>query len=200
MDRHAVNQRGPLARVKFGVELRQALDGFDETLQLPAPDHDLLDPIRQLITPALGFFVPADQRFVSLVVLGLVLSHPCVLGNQVVDRLGVDAQLLVQNPALLLQLRGVAQPILDGRELRDVKLPVRAQLVHQPDERGLHLILGQVRRLAAGLVFELGIALPDHSAVLVVAVPDLRAVPAAAPPAANLPGKKGRSAVLWIFS
>ena len=46
MDRHAVNQRGPLARVKFGVELRQALDGFDETLQLPAPDHDLVDPIR----------------------------------------------------------------------------------------------------------------------------------------------------------
>ena len=56
----------------------------------------------------------------------------------------------------------VAQPVLDGRELRDVKLPVCAQLVHQPDECGLHLILGQVRRLAAGLVFELGIALPDY--------------------------------------
>ena len=96
--------------------------------------------------------------------------------------------------------RGPLARVKFGVELRDVKLPVRAQLVHQPDERGLHLILGQVRRLAAGLVFELGIALPDHSAVLVVAVPDLRAVPAAAPPAANLPGKKGRSAVLWIFS
>ena len=89
--RHAVNQRGSLAYVEFGVKLRQALDGFDKPLQLSAPDHDLVDPVRQFITPALGFFEPAVQRFVPLVVLGLVLSHPCVLGNQVVDLLGVDA-------------------------------------------------------------------------------------------------------------
>ena len=37
------------------------------------------------------------------------------------------------------------------------------------------VLMGEGR--AAGLVFELMIALPDHPAVLVVAVPDLRAVP-----------------------
>ena len=126
------------------------------------------------------------------------MSHPCVLGNQVVHRLGVDAQLLVQNPALFPQRRGVAQPVLDGRELRDVKLPVRAQLVHQPDERGLHLILGQVRRLAAGLVFELMIALPDDPAVLVVAVPDHRPVPPAAAATPDLPREDRGPAVLGI--
>ena len=105
VDRHSVYQRGPLACIEFGVELRQDLDGFDEPLQLPAPDHDLVDPVRHLITPAFGFFVPADQCVVALVVLGLVLGHPCILGNQVVDRFGVDAQLLVQNPSLLLQRR-----------------------------------------------------------------------------------------------
>ena len=68
-------------------------------------------------------------------------------------------------------------PVLYGGELRDVEFPVRVQLVHHPDERGLDLILGQVRCLTAGLVFELMIALPDHPAVFVVAVPDLRAVP-----------------------
>ena len=30
VDRHAVYQRGPLACVEFGVELRQDLDGFDQ--------------------------------------------------------------------------------------------------------------------------------------------------------------------------
>ena len=45
-------------------------------------------------------------------------------------------------------------PVLYGGELRDVEFPVRVQLVHHPDERGLDLILSQVRCLAAGFVFE----------------------------------------------
>ena len=48
VDHHAVNQRGPLTCVEFGVELRQGLDGFDEPLQLPAPDHDLTDLLDSL--------------------------------------------------------------------------------------------------------------------------------------------------------
>ena len=92
----------------------------------------------------------------------------------------------------------VAQPVLDGRELRDVKLPIRVELVYHPDKRGLDLILGQVRCLAAGLVFELVIALPDNPAVFVVAVPDLRAVPSAAAAAADLPGEYGGPAVFRI--
>ena len=45
---------------------------------------------------------------------------------------------------------------------------------------------GQVLCLAAGLVFELMIALPDNPAVFVVAVPDLRAVPPATATAADV--------------
>ena len=94
--RHAFDQPGPLARVEFGVKLRQRGDGFDEPLDLPAPDHDLVDLLHHFVTPTLGFFVPADQRIVALVVLFLVLRHPCVLGDQVIDGLGVDAELLIQ--------------------------------------------------------------------------------------------------------
>ena len=52
-----------------------------------------------------------------------------------------------------------------------------------------HALMGEGR--AAGLVFELMIALPDDPAVFVVAVPDLRAVPPAAAPAPDLPGEYG---------
>ena len=50
---------------------------------------------------------------------------------------------------------------------------------------------------AAGLVFELMIALPDDPAVFVVAVPDLRAVPPAAATAADLSGEYGHPTVYW---
>ena len=84
-----------------------------------------------------------------------------------------------------------------GDELRNVEFPVRVELVHHPDKRGLDLILSQVRCPAAGLVFELMIALPDKTAVLVVAVPDLRAVPPATATAADLSGEYGHPTVYW---
>jgi hypothetical protein len=126
-----------------------------------------------LIALVLGFLITFDQRVITLIVLLLVLRHPGVAGNQVVYRLGINTKLLVQNPAFLLQRRGVAEPVLYSGELRDVKLPVRIEIVHHPDKGGLDLILGQVRCLAAGLVFELVVTLPNDPAVLVIAVPDL---------------------------
>ena len=83
------------------------------------------------------------------------------------------------------------EPSSRRRGLRIDSLPRRR-------ESGLDLILGQVRCLAAGLVFELVIALPDNPAVFVVAVPDLRAVPTATATAADLPGEYGRPAVFRI--
>ena len=200
VNRHAVHQPSPKASVEFSDELLQVLHGIDEALELPATDHDLVDLLDDRIALSLGILVPADQRVVALVVFFLVLRHPCIPSDQVRDGLGVDAQLLIQNPALLLQRRGVCQPILDGGELRDIKLPVGIELVRHPDERGLHLILGQVRRRAAGLVFELMIALPDDPAVLVATVPDLRAVPSAAAAAPDLPREDRSPAVLGITS
>ena len=40
---HAVYQRGPQALIEPGDELRQILHALDEALNLPAPDHDLVD-------------------------------------------------------------------------------------------------------------------------------------------------------------
>ena len=170
---HTVDQRGPQTLVELGDELRQVLRGLDEAFDLPSPDHDLVDLLDDRIALSFGILIPADQRVVALIIFLLVLRYPGVAGNQVVHRLGVDAQLLIQNPALLLQLRGVGQPVLYGGELRDVEFAVRVQLVHHPDERGLDLIFGQVRCLAAGFVFELVVTLPNDPAVLIVAVPDL---------------------------
>ncbi len=109
---HAVHQPGPQALVKLGDELRKALHAIDEPLDLPAPDHNLVDLLHDGIALVLGFFIPVDQRIIALVVLLLVLRHPGVAGNQVVHRLGVDAKLLVQNPAFLLQRRGITEPVL----------------------------------------------------------------------------------------
>ena len=154
VNRHAVHQPGPQALVELGDELRQVLHAIDEPLDLPAPDHDLIDLLHDSIALLLGFLIPGNQCIVALVVFLLVLCHPGISGDQVVHRLGVDAKLLVQNPAFLLQRRGITEPVLYGGELRNVEFPVRVQLVHYPDERGLDLILSQVRCLAAGFVFE----------------------------------------------
>ena len=97
--RHAVHQPGPQALIKLGDELRQILHALYEPLDLPAPDHNLVDLFHDGIALVLGFLIAADQRVVSLVVFLLVLRHPGVAGNQVVHRLGVDAKLLIQNPA-----------------------------------------------------------------------------------------------------
>ena len=49
-------------------------------------------------------------------------------------------------------------------------------------------------------VFELGVALPDHPAIAVCAVPDLRTVPAAAAPALDLRGENGGTAEAQVGS
>ena len=113
---HAVYQRGPQALIEPGDELRQVLNALDESLDLPAADHDLVDLLDDCVALSLGILVPADQRIVALIVLFLVLRYPGVPGDQVRDGLGVDAQLLVQNPAFLLQRRGVCQPVLYQKE------------------------------------------------------------------------------------
>ena len=112
MHRQAAHQPGPQALIKLGDELRQVLHALDELLDLPAADHDLIDLLHDGIAFVLGFLIAAHQRIVPLFVLFLIQRHPGVASNQVVHRLGVDAQLLVQNPALLLQRCGITEPVL----------------------------------------------------------------------------------------
>ena len=102
--RHAVNQTGPLSLVELGVKLRQSLDGFDEPLQLPPAHHPLADLVGDGIPLFLGFLIPADQGVVAFSVLRLLLRRPSVLRDEVVHRLGVHGELLVEQPLFLLQL------------------------------------------------------------------------------------------------
>ncbi len=88
-------KRGPKALVELGDELRQGFHALDEPLELPAPDHDLVDLPDECIALSLGILIPADQRIIALVVFLLVLRHPGVPGDQVRDGLGVNAQLFV---------------------------------------------------------------------------------------------------------
>ena len=61
-------------------------------------------------------------------------------------------------------------------------------LIRGTEENGLDLLLRQGWR-SAFFSIELVIALPDHPAVLVVAVPHLRSIPAAAAPTPDFAGK-----------
>ena len=67
---------GPQALIERGDELRQVLHALDETLDFPAPDHDLIDLLDDGIAPVLGLLIPTHQRVVSLVVLLLVRRRP----------------------------------------------------------------------------------------------------------------------------
>ena len=91
-------------------DARQVLHVLDEPFDLPAPDHDLIDLLHDGIALLLGFLIPGNQCIVALGVFLLVLCHPSISGDQVVHRLGVDAKLLIQNPAFLLQRRGITEP------------------------------------------------------------------------------------------
>ena len=44
-------KRGPQALVELGDELRQVLYALDEALDLPSPDHDLVDLLDDCIAP-----------------------------------------------------------------------------------------------------------------------------------------------------
>ena len=99
MHRHAVDQRGPQA-------------GY-EPLQPSAPNLVPVDCLHHLIAPALGLLVAADKRGFALPALRLVLRLPGVFGNEVVHRLGVHGELLVEQPFLPLQLTGVGDPLLE---------------------------------------------------------------------------------------
>ena len=95
---------------------RHVLHALNEPLDLPAADHDPVDLLHDGIAPVLGLLIAAHQRTVPLVVFLLVLRHPGVAGDQVVHCLGVDTQLFIQNPAFLLQCRGITEPALyDGK-------------------------------------------------------------------------------------
>ena len=56
-------------------DARQVLHALDEPLDLPAPDHDLIDLLHDGIALVLGYLVPAHQRIVTFVVLLLVLDQ-----------------------------------------------------------------------------------------------------------------------------
>lgn len=102
------------------IQLRQPSAGFDEPLQLPAAHRPLADLVGGNLSLRLGLLVATDQGGLPFPIRRLLLCLPGVLGTEVDHRLGVDGELLVEQPHLPLQLAGVGNPGPDRRHLRDV--------------------------------------------------------------------------------
>lgn len=129
-----------------------------------------------LVKAALCLFVPGGKALVFLVVVRLVLRHMGVLADAVLYQPCDDIQLIGQFRPFLFEGGGVEDRIPDKPKGLDDRVLVGESLVRRRYERRLYLIVGQVRR-GAFLVTVLVVAPPDDLAVLVGAVPDLRAVP-----------------------
>ena len=129
-----------------------------------------------LVKAALCLFVPCGEALVFSVVIRLVLRHMGVLIDAVLNQPRDHIQFIGQFRLLLFEGRGVKDGIPDKAEGFDDRVLVGESLVCCRYERRLYLIVGQVRR-GAFLAAVLVVAPPDDFAVLVGAVPDLRAVP-----------------------
>ena len=78
-------------------------------------------------------------------------------------------------------------------------LPVLGKVGNGPEEQPLDALLVQMRCAAAVFAFEFAVALPDHPAVLVRAVPDLAAVEFAAIAADDLCRERAEAVVVLAF-
>ena len=154
-------------------------------IQLPQSEHESADGVSlchplgalllQLLDPGLCFFIPFYQPVVPGEVFILILCHAAVFVDAALDQLHHDFQLLQQLPCLLVDVAAVGQLCLHQPAILDQPIPVRQKLAVCFEEFRLDIFLRQVRSAAFVFTFELVIALPDYPAILVRAVPDLRA-------------------------
>ena len=120
-----------------------------------------------------GILIPAGQFLEFLLVGFLVLGDAGVSGDGLLHQ-SRNHRKLLRHPNLIgIQFLGFTDSLLHKAEVGKNLVTVCSNPVHHPEKSGFQLILAQMRRFAALFVFELGVALPDDPAVLVVAVPDL---------------------------
>ena len=141
-----------------------------------------------LCVSSLGFIKPGHQSVVPFLVFSLIEGDVSVLLDVLFDELGSDVDFSFQLLKFTLKGRGIEAL---GKDLLvyGYKLFLLVNyLIGGPEEQFFYFILGECRG-GAFLTIELVIALTDDLPVGVVAVPDLRPVPAAAISALDLAGK-----------
>lgn len=186
-DGHIIDHRQPV----FIPEDRQSfpfLQAFQKQLDLLASCLPVGDLLGQHLLAGLGGVEPVHQRVVAFLIIRLIEGNMGVFLDAILDQTGDHVDFGIQSIKFLLQVigsqMGLQYFVVDGDN------PVLGvdHLVGGPEEDVLQLDLSE-RRCGAFFSLELVIALPDDSAILVVRMPDLRPVPAAAAAALHSAGE-----------
>lgn len=172
-----VDQTAPECFVKVGDNLRQFFNLLYETVKLPLSDAAHGDFCCDLIVLSFAFLCPGAQYFKPDVVFILVLDLPCVFRNGRFDRFIILVHLYGEPLLFNFQFFRPGKGVPNVFQLFQDSTAVGDDLIYHPDESVLDLIFRQMRCFAPGTVLELGIALPDHPPVFIVAVPGLAPVP-----------------------
>lgn len=194
-DGHALDRIQPEPYVKV----------LQRLIQLPEPEHEAADGIcfchpfgalsLQLLDPVLRLVIAFHQPVVSGKVIALIQRRGAVLIDAALGQLGHHVQLLKKLLHLPVDVGAIRELRLYHPAILNQVLPVRQELVVRFEELGLDEVFCQVRGAAFVFPLKLVIALPDHPAIFVRAVPDLRAEIMAAVAADQAAGKNGLAAV-----
>lgn len=171
-----VDQAAPQSFIELRDGVWQGFHRLDEPPEFPSADTLHSNLGSNLFVPCFGFLKAGDERLIPKVVGFLVLRHPGVLRDDLLDGIRIHVHLLRQPFLLGFQFLRTGERSLHSPQFRENLTPVGEEVVCRPDKSLFDLVLGRT----AGLVLELGITLPDHPAVFVRAVLDLRAVPSSA--------------------
>ena len=174
-------------------------------VQLTEPEHESTDGIRfrhplgtlplQLLDPDLRILVAFHQPVVPGKVIALIQCRGAVLIDAALGQLGHHFQLLKKLLHLPVDVGAIRELCLYHPAILNQVLTIRQELVIRFEELGLDEVFRQVRGAAFAFTLKLVIALPDHPAIFVRAVPDLRAKVVAAVAADQAAGKNGLAAV-----
>ena len=194
-DGHALDRIQPEPYVKV----------LQRLIQLPEPEHEAAYGIcfchpfgalsLQLLDPVLRLVIAFHQPVVSGKVIALIQRRGAVLIDAALGQLGHHVQLLKKLLHLPVDVGAIRELRLYHPAILNQVLPVRQELVVRFEELGLDEVFCQVRGAAFVFPLKLVIALPDHPAIFVRAVPDLRAEIMAAVAADQAAGKNGLAAV-----
>ncbi len=174
--------KGDLEQIHFRKGCQAGADGIG--LDLPPPLFLL-----QGIIPGLEPFIPLRQGIVPLNVAGLRQCLGGILVHQVPDHPGHHIQFLQKFRGFPVNGTAVQQFPLDQLAVLQECRPVGEQFTEGGYEMPFQIFLIKVGCVAFIGSLELGIALPDNTAVFTVGVPDFGAVVFAAVTADQLSGE-----------
>lgn len=186
--RDALHQNAEGNGIELPGVLRQAAKLPDEAVRALAAVVLVHDRHLERRVPVLQFLISCVQRSHLLLVLSLIQRDAGISQDRLCQQIGGVGQLPFHAFLLGAEGGGVVYRIAQHDCRADDRIAFITQLAHGAHHDVLNLGIRQMRRFADGAGV-LAVALPDDFAVLVVGVPDLGAVPAAAVSAVNHAGK-----------